>query len=166
MHGPSEEACERSVDHHQPRVTSLKVLVCVEDAIRRRLRVLDPQASANARSRGFIMLLWVAMVAANHCRSFHRPRPSRYLSDLTLYVPPLLAALGKFAVKPLKALLLDVQPIREGVEAFERSALEPTLELAFPGFSSPPQRQGQGTMLLYGLSRTEELFGCHPQSSS
>src|ERR687897_208151 len=117
MHRQSEEACERRADHRQPRVTSLKVLVCVEDAYRRRLRVLDPQASANGRSRGFIMLLWVAMAAANHSRSLHRPRPPRYLSDLTLYEPPLLAALGKFAVKPLKALLLDVQSAREGVEA-------------------------------------------------
>jgi hypothetical protein len=35
----------------------------------------------------------------------------------------LLAALGKFPVKLLKALLLDIQSVSEGVEAFEGSTL-------------------------------------------
>ena len=69
------------------------------------------------------MLLWVAMAAANHSRSLHRPRPPRYLSDLTLYEPCLLTALGKFPVKPLKPLLLDIQSVGEGVEAIKGSTL-------------------------------------------
>src|SRR5215210_3113848 len=137
MHGQSEEACERRADDRQPRVTSLKVLVCVEDAYRRRLRVLDPQAAANGRSRGFIMPLWVTLVAANHRRSLHRPRLSGHLSDLTLYEPALLAVLGKFPVEPLKALLLDIQSVREEVEAFERSALLPRFPWPTPATGAP-----------------------------
>src|SRR5215212_6580121 len=112
------------------------------------------------------MLLWVAMVAANHSRSLNRSRPPRYLPDLTLYEAPLLAALGKLPIEPLQALLLDFQPAREGVEAFERSTLEPALELALPSVSRPPQRQGHRTLLLDGLPRTEEFFGGHAKSSS
>jgi hypothetical protein len=112
------------------------------------------------------MLLWVAMVAANHGRSLHRPRPPRYLSDLTLYVPPLLTALGKLPIEALEALLLDVQPAREGVEAIEGSTLKPALELAIPGFSSPPQRQGNRTLLLGRPLRIEKFFRLHAQSSS
>src|SRR5215207_10164074 len=91
----------------------LKVFVCVEDARRRRIRNLDLQASANGRSKGFVMLLWVTMVAANHRRSLHRPRPPCYFANLTLYEPSLLTALGKFPVKSLKTLLLNVQSARE-----------------------------------------------------
>src|SRR5215212_9526792 len=112
------------------------------------------------------MLLWVAMVAANHSRSLNRSRPPRYLPDLTLYEAPLLAALGKLPIEPLQALLLDFQPAREGVEAFERSTLEPALELALPSVSRPPQRQGHRTLLLDGLPRTEEFFGGHAKSPS
>src|SRR5215210_5730902 len=137
MHGQSEEARERRAGHRQPGVTSLKILVCVEDARRRGIR--DLHASANGRSRGFVMLLWVAMVPANHSRSLHRSRPPCYFANLTFYESPLLAALGKSPVKPLKALLLNVQSAREGIEAFERSALKPVLEFSFPGVSSPPQ---------------------------
>src|SRR5215203_5806056 len=97
------------------------------------------------RIRGFrvpsvlVRTLCVILVAANRGRSLHRPRPPRHLANLTLYEPCLLAALGKFPVKHLKALLLDVQPEREGVEAFERSALKPVLELPLPRVSGPPQ---------------------------
>jgi hypothetical protein len=63
---------------------------------------------------------------------------------LSLYEPSLLTALGKFPVKPLKALVLDIKSAREGVEAFERSALKPVFELAFPGVSSPPSDRGTG----------------------
>src|SRR5918995_4499131 len=86
-----------------------------------------------------VLTLRVVLVAAGHRRSFHRPRPSRYLPNLTLYEPSLLTALGKFPIEPLKALLLDIQPVREGVEAFERSILKPALKFAIAGFSSPPQ---------------------------
>ena len=110
-------------------------------------------------STWLVRTLWVILVAADHGRSLHRPRPPCYLPNLTLYEPSLLTALGKFPVKPLKALLLDVQPVREGVEAFERSVLEPVLELVLPGFSGPPHRQGNRTLLLDGLSRIEELSG-------
>jgi hypothetical protein len=79
-----------------------------------------------------VLTLCVILVATNHRRSFHRPRPPRYLPDLTLYEPSLLTALGKLSVEPLKAPLLDIQPVREGVEAFERSILKPALELAIP----------------------------------
>jgi hypothetical protein len=112
------------------------------------------------------MLLWVTVVAANHRRSLHRPRPPCNPADLTLYVPPLLTTFGKFSVKPLQARLLDVQSAREGLETFERSVLEPALELAIPGFSGPPQRQGHRTSLLYRLPRIEKFFGRHTQSSS
>src|SRR5215216_794092 len=104
--------------------------------------------------------------AANHRRSFHRPRPPRYLPDLTLYEPSLLTALGKLPIEPLKSHLLDIQSTREEVEAFEGSTLEPVLELSIPGFSSPPQRQGHRTLLLDGLPRTEEFFGGHAKSPS
>ena len=60
----------------------------------------------------------IGFLAAYHSRSLHRPRPPCNLADLTLYEPPLLAGLGKFPVKPLKALLLDVQSAREEVETF------------------------------------------------
>src|SRR5215218_4618966 len=96
-----------------------------------------------------VRTLCVILGAANHRRSFHRPRPPRYLPDLTLYEPPLLTALGKLPVEPLEALLLDIQSTREGVEAFEGSTLKPALELALPGFSGPPQRQVRLTLLLY-----------------
>src|SRR5918999_3276394 len=113
-----------------------------------------------------VLTLRVVLVAAGHRRSFHRSRPPRYLPDLTLYEPTLLTALGKFPIEPLKALLLDIQPTREEVEAFEGSTLEPVLELAIPALSSPPQRQGHRTLLLDGLPRTEEFFGGHAKSPS
>src|SRR5215216_21669 len=113
-----------------------------------------------------VRTLCVILGAANHGRSFHRPRPPRYLPDLTLYEPSLLTALGKFPIEPLKALLLDIQPPREEVEAFEGSMLEPVLKFAIPGFSSPPQRQGHRTLLLDGLPRTQEFFGGHAKSPS
>src|SRR5215216_6086634 len=113
-----------------------------------------------------VRTLCVILGAANHRRSFHRPRPPRYLPDLTLYEPPLLAALGKFPIEPLKALLLDIKSARKGVEAFERSTLKPLLELAIAALSRPPQRQGHRTLLLAGLPRTEEFFGRHVQGSS
>src|SRR5918995_4881599 len=113
-----------------------------------------------------VLTLRVVLVAAGHRRSLHRSRPPRYLPDLTLYEPTLLTALGKLPIEPLKALLLDIQPTREEVEAFEGSTLEHALELAIPGFSSPPQRQGHRTLLLDGLPRTEEFFRRHAKSSS
>src|SRR5829696_33943 len=97
---------------------------------------------------------------------WNQPRPPRYLPDLTLYEPSLLTALRKLSVKPLEALLLDLQSTREGVEAFEGSTLKPALELALPGFSGPPQRQGRRTLLLDGLPRIEEFFGGYAKSSS
>src|SRR5829696_9195255 len=81
------------------------------------------------RIRGFgvpsvlVRTLCVILVAANHSRSLHRPRPPRHLANLTLYEPCLLAALGEFPVKALKALLLDIKSVSEGVEAFEGSTL-------------------------------------------
>src|SRR5918994_4098132 len=54
----------------------------------------------------------VILIAANHSRSFHRPRPPRYLPDLTLYEPPLLTVLRKLPVEPLEALSLDIQSAR------------------------------------------------------
>src|SRR5829696_7430764 len=113
-----------------------------------------------------VLTLCVILVAANYGRSFHRPRPPRYLPNLTLYEPPLLTALGKLSVEPLEAPMLDIQSTREGVEAFEGSTLKPALELALPGFSGPPQRQGHRTLLLAGLPRTEEFFRRHVQGSS
>src|SRR5215204_834969 len=166
MHGQNEEAREPKDGHRQPGASSSAVLACEEDTRRQGLRDLNPQASAYVRSRGFVVLVWVVMVAAKHSRGLYRPRPSRNLTDLTLYEPPLLAALGKFPVKPLQALLLDVQPAREGVEAFERSPLQPILELAFPGISRPSQRQGDRTLLPHGLLWTEELFGRNAQRQS
>src|SRR3712207_1909703 len=134
MHGPCDEARGRRAGHHKPGINSSKVLARVEDTRRRGLRDLEPETSANGRSTGFVTLvgvppparrfgvssvllrpLWVTVVAANHRRSLHRPRSSCNLSDLTLYEPPLLAALGEFPVKPLEARLLDVQSAREGV---------------------------------------------------
>ncbi len=77
------------------------------------------------RSRGFclagrrfgipivlVLELRVILCVANHRRSLHRSRPPCNLANLTLYEPSLLAALGKFPVKPLKALLLE-RPVRE-----------------------------------------------------
>jgi hypothetical protein len=58
---------------------------------------------------------------------------------LTLYEPSLLAALRELPVESLEALLLNAQPAREEVEAFEGSVLKPALELALPGFSRPSQ---------------------------
>src|SRR5215213_8571760 len=113
-----------------------------------------------------VRTLCLILGAADHRRSFHRPRPPRYLPDLTLYEPSLLTALGEFPIEPLKALLLDIQPTREEVEAFEGSTLEPVLELAIPGFSSPPQRQGHRTLLLDGLPQTEEFFRRHAKCPS
>src|SRR5215217_2220390 len=104
--------------------------------------------------------------AANHRRSFHRPQPPCYLPDLTLYEPPLLASLGKFPVKSLKALLLDIQSAREGVQALQGSTLKSALELAIPALSSPPHRKGRRTLLLAGLPQIEEFFGGHVQGSS
>src|SRR5918995_1151375 len=80
----------------------------------------------------------ITLGATNHRRSLHRPRSPCYFPYLTLYEPPLLTALGKFPIEPLKALVLDIQSAREGVEAFEGSTLKPALELAIPAFSSPP----------------------------
>src|SRR5687767_7964967 len=45
-----------------------------------------------------VRTLCLILVAANHRRCFHRPRPPCYLADLTLYEPPLLTALGKLSV--------------------------------------------------------------------
>ena len=77
-----------------------------------------------------VRTLCVTLVAANHGRSLHRPRPPRYLANLTLYEQCLLAALGKFPVEPLKARLLDIQSASEGVEALDGSVLKAALELA------------------------------------
>ena len=135
-----------------------------------------PQNTQGVSSRrpGFLLLfgvssvlvrmLCVILVAANHGRSLHRARLSRHLPDLTLYESPLLASLGKRSIEPLKALLLYIQPVREGVEALERSALKPVLKFAIPAFSGPPQRQGRRTLLLAGIPRIEEFFGRHAQS--
>ena len=95
--------------------------------------------------------LRVFLLVANHRRSLHRSRPPRYLADLPLYEPPLLATLGKLSIKSLEALLLNVQSAREGVEAFEGSVLKPALEVALPSVSSPSQRKGRRTLLLARL---------------
>src|SRR5918995_7430043 len=113
-----------------------------------------------------VLTLHVIPMAAHHRRSLHRPRPPCYLADLTLYEPPLLGTLGKLPIESLEAPLLSVQPAREGVEASERSAFEPALELAFCGLSGPPQRQVRRTLLLDGLARIEEFLGRHAQGSS
>src|ERR687895_1379787 len=113
-----------------------------------------------------VLTLRVVLVAAYHRRSLYRPRPPRYLPDLTLYEAPLLATFGKLSIKSLEALLLDVQSAREGVEAFEGSVLKPALEVALPSVSSPSQRQGHRTLLFDGLLRIEEFFRGHAKSSS
>src|SRR5687768_2490831 len=126
-HGQREEGRDRTAGYRQPRVACSKVRVCVEDACRRRLRDLKAETSANARSRGFVMLVRVAMIAAHHRRSLHRARAPCNLADLTRYEARLLTSLGELAVEALKPLVLDVQDATEGVEAFERSALKPVL---------------------------------------
>ena len=104
--------------------------------------VLSRLVGASAPPIVLFLTLHVVLFVANHRRSLHRSRPPRNLANLALYQPSLLAALGKFPVKPLKALLLDVQPAREGVEAFERSALKAVLKLAFPSRLSPTPATG------------------------
>jgi hypothetical protein len=47
----------------------------------------------------------------------------------------LLTAFRKLLVEPLETLLLNIQPAREGIEAFEGSVLKPTFELALPALS-------------------------------